>query len=631
MITSLVVLALSSLGFITAMISLPTPFAPLVITAGMGLIALTGFSRNRTRKVGLIYFAALLFSTAWAISSFAPEINSYLISSSKVVDIQPKPMIQMLMLMPLILGSFLAPKIIEEVKAGDIQPRQETIVDQVLKTTVNYLKLKSGKERAPVSDVGAMLNYIIKNVSPPENLDLEFCIDVKANRPVTLEGTYRYRNTLITGPPGSGKTVTLKNHIFQDLDRISSSLKYGRPMGLTLLEPKGDLVDEVAARCQELNIPFHYINPLSPFTAQFNPMMGPSDVAAESTRTVLRNIFGKQEAFFAVVQETAARNTILLVKQLQGDDLDMLDVLRCLRDRAELEKIVSTVERRDGESDLTEYFRKEAMGRSSEHYHQFTMGLRVQLEDLVGNDMLKRVLLGKRGVDLDKHLAEGGVMLVNSAMGRLGKLGDTLGKFLAMHLMNAVFRRPGSEHERPPHFLYVDEFPRYMNEGFEILLNIARSYRCATTLAIQGFSQMEFNLGESFRKVVMNSCQNKIVFGGMDEADAKLAEAEMGLMKIQTKEPSYEYRPLIPHVFPKAYRIKEKDEPRYTYTQLMELPPYHFVYRMVRFGNLQQPSVGKSRLIKNNTVFQPMVPTEPPADTPTAAVPVVNSKPTGFF
>ncbi|MCR4441917.1 MAG: TraM recognition domain-containing protein [Peptococcaceae bacterium] len=456
-----------------------------------------------------------------------------------------------------------------------------------------------------------MVGYIIKNTTPPENLDLEFCIDVKHKRPVILEGVYRYRNTLVVGPPGSGKTVTLKSHIFQDLNRIKDSLRAGRPMGLTVLEPKGDLVDEVAARCQELGIPFHYINPLSPFTAHFNPMMGPADICAESTRTVLKNIFGKQEAFFSINQELAARNTILLLKRLKGDDLDMLDVLKCLRDYEEMDRTVTGVETKCGEDDLTEFFRKELMGKNRDKYREFIIGLRVQLEDLCGSDLLRKILLGKNSIDLDKHLSEGGVLLVNTAMGRLGKLGDTLGKFFSMHLMNAVFRRPGTESDRPPHFLYVDEFPRYMNEGFEVLLNISRSYCCATTLAIQGFSQMEFSMNEAFRKVVLNSCQNKIFFGGMDHADAKLAEAEMGFRMTEVKEPTYDYRPLIPRIFPQRYSVREKKEPRYEYTQLMELPPHTFVYRIVQFGNLQEPSIGKSRYIKSETVFNPKPDTVP--------------------
>jgi hypothetical protein len=579
------------------------------LTLLLTLISAVGLNRDRDRREGLLYYISLLFGAAWSIGSFSPEISRYVISTSRVIEMRPGPIIQMLMLLPLIAGMFGLPRMIEQ--AGRNLPRQETLIDRVLKTALDYVKLKSGVERAPLSDVGAMVGYIIKNTTPPENLDLEFCIDVKHKRPVILEGVYRYRNTLVVGPPGSGKTVTLKSHIFQDLNRIKDSLRAGRPMGLTVLEPKGDLVDEVAARCQELGIPFHYINPLSPFTAHFNPMMGPADICAESTRTVLKNIFGKQEAFFSINQELAARNTILLLKRLKGDDLDMLDVLKCLRDYEEMDRTVTGVETKCGEDDLTEFFRKELMGKNRDKYREFIIGLRVQLEDLCGSDLLRKILLGKNSIDLDKHLSEGGVLLVNTAMGRLGKLGDTLGKFFSMHLMNAVFRRPGTESDRPPHFLYVDEFPRYMNEGFEVLLNISRSYCCATTLAIQGFSQMEFSMNEAFRKVVLNSCQNKIFFGGMDHADAKLAEAEMGFRMTEVKEPTYDYRPLIPRIFPQRYSVREKKEPRYEYTQLMELPPHTFVYRIVQFGNLQEPSIGKSRYIKSETVFNPKPDTVP--------------------
>ena len=84
-----------------------------------------------------------------------------------------------------------------------------------------------------------------------------------------------------------------------------------------------------------------------------------------------------------------------------------------------------------------------------------------------------------------------------------------------MHIQNAVFRRPGDEFSRIPHYLYIDELPVYFNPELEDLLNRGRKYRCACVFTIQGPSQLERgkSQGESMREVVINGCRNKIVIG----------------------------------------------------------------------------------------------------------------------
>ncbi|MGI9863060.1 hypothetical protein SDD30_16920 [Moorella naiadis] len=104
--------------------------------------------------------------------------------------------------------------------------------------------------------------------------------------------------------------------------------------------------------------------------------------------------------------------------------------------------------------------------------------------------MLEKVLVGKGYINLDRHLEGDGVLVVNSAKERLGKLGDVFGQFVMRHLQSAVFRRHGNEMRRPYHVLYVDEFPRYVNSDFEGLFAIGRSFRC--TAALINIFQGEF-------------------------------------------------------------------------------------------------------------------------------------------
>ncbi|MFC2950024.1 hypothetical protein [Virgibacillus sediminis] len=84
--------------------------------------------------------------------------------------------------------------------------------------------------------------------------------------------------------------------------------------------------------CDEMDIPYIYIDPTSPDTHKFNPMEGNVEDVVEGTVIVLRGLFGKQDAFFANVQELAARNVTRLLKELKGDGVDLMEVLETLRD-----------------------------------------------------------------------------------------------------------------------------------------------------------------------------------------------------------------------------------------------------------------------------------------------------------
>src|SRR5690625_2451553 len=289
--------------------------------------------------------------------------------------------------------------------------------------------------------------------------------------PIEWGGSDMFTHMLIVGATRSGKTATiLKPLIYQ----LLLAKKRGIELGLTVVEPKGDLAQMVADMSEEMELPHIHVDPmLGDKSAKFNPMEGETDRVAEATVIVLKGLFGKQDAFFATVQELSARKVTKLLKELYGDDIDITDVLNTLRDPKVLAEEVANLARRVGNTDLLHFFQSELLGSMADKYRQFVIGLRAQLENIVSNDNLRKIMTGKSSIDIDEHYEKGGILAVNTALGMLRSSGDAFGQFVIMHLQNGAFRRPGTEDTRIPHFLIVDEYSRYINPDVEIFLSLA--------------------------------------------------------------------------------------------------------------------------------------------------------------
>lgn len=422
-----------------------------------------------------------------------------------------------------------------------------------------------------------------------EPLDVTVGYQTKNGQPVVIKHMDRYLHTLVVGTTGTGKSSrVLKPMIWQDLQAI----KKGKKLGITVIEPKGDFAEDVAKMCADLGIPYVFINPEDPASPRFNPLEGDAHVAAEITRTVFQALFGKQEAFFALNQAIAARNTVLLLKALRGDNVTLEDMAVVLREYSYLRQLVEELDNRQGRSSLTDYFRSEVLGME-EKAKQFQLGLRLQIDNIVNNQMLHRVLCGKSDINLDEHLANGGVLIVQTAMGTLGALGDAFGQFVIMHFQQAVFRRPGNEQTRTPHILYVDEFPRYVNPDFERLLAIGRSYRCATVLAVQTTAQIQLEERRAFKETVLETTRNKVILNLGSKEDAERFAAEFGQFETTERQKSYNRNGwLIPWAWD-SIREEDKLKLRYTYTDLMELPKFTAAVKIVRHGQPLPPVLAK--------------------------------------
>lgn len=425
---------------------------------------------------------------------------------------------------------------------------------------------------------------------------------IATGQPIIWKGDDLFTHMLVVGATRSGKTATiLKPLVYQ----LLLQKKRGKNLGISVIEPKGDLAGMVAEMAHEMGLEYTHIDPTAERTSKFNPMEGDIDTVAEATVIVLKGLFGKQEAFFATVQELSARNVTKLLKELNGDKMDIIDVLVTLRDPEVLKRRVQELKARDGETDLVHFFESELLGTHAEKYRQFVIGLRAQLENIVSNSSLRRIMTGKSDIDIDEHFEKGGILAVNTALGMLGKSGDAFGQFIVMHLQNGTFRRKGTEKTRVPHFLIVDEYSRYINPEVERFLSLAAEYRVAGIFATQSLSQLEVESGEldgkAVKRTILTNCRNKIVFGGLSSEDAKEFAEEFGKDRYLMRQSTYKNRILIPRFFPEQYRDTEIEEYRFTFTDIMDgLPRFHFIHKLMVDGEQQPPGIAKGNFVPRN-------------------------------
>src|SRR5690625_2477786 len=103
-------------------------------------------------------------------------------------------------------------------------------------------------------------------------------------------GDDAFTHMLIVGPSRCGKTATiLKPMIYQMLLEKAR----GKKLGLSVIEPKGDVAEMVAEMSSVMGITYVHIDPLRENSHKLNVMQGETDDVAEATVAVLKSMFGR--------------------------------------------------------------------------------------------------------------------------------------------------------------------------------------------------------------------------------------------------------------------------------------------------------------------------------------------------
>lgn len=365
-------------------------------------------------------------------------------------------------------------------------------------------------------------------------------------------------------------------NLIQYSDNSTGQLTY-KNLGVTVVENDGNYISQFVSVARNFDIEVLSVDPANiDGTLSINPFAieDPSKVAS-IVADVLKSMYENEgggapgDPFFTQVTLDAFQNLAILLKEMypvlnNGEIASLEDMLILLYNFDKVEEMTEEMKKIPELEQkyrlLISYFEKNfykpslningyeipgTRGSGRKDTERFLYGAITQLNNLLRNPGLKKALCGKTNIlEFDKALEDGSVITACSRKGDLGIIqSKAFGMFFILQFQDAVLRRKGNEDSRIPHFLYIDEFPEYINKDMEVMFTLFRKYRCGVTVAIQNLSQLEKGgkNGSYYRQTVLANTKTQIIFGDMVPEDSKYWEGAFGKEKVPDSKTDFKF------------------------------------------------------------------------------------------
>ncbi len=364
--------------------------------------------------------------------------------------------------------------------------------------------------------------------------------------------------------PRSGREKEYKNYVKDMIkyeDEETGTLYY-RNMGFTLVAPDNACIERVQKVAKAYHMDVNVIDPTSPDSYGINPFTGkdPAKIAAIIS-TVLKAMNeadgGKDDTFFQSVAQQAFENLAILLKliypRMHNGEIPTLEDMLAILNNFDIAEEMCEVLKKDSKlaedyKSLVGYFEKNfykppvnihgyeistTYGSGRKKTEEVVYGAITQLDNFLRNPGVKSVLCSRNhNIDFDKALQNGEIITVCTRQGALGEIHQrAFGMFFILSFKDAVLRRPGVENSRTPHFVYIDEFPLYINKDVEAFFTLFRKYRCGTLITIQNLSQLSRVKALDFKDIVLTNTKTQVVFGDLTALESEFWAKELGQRK----------------------------------------------------------------------------------------------------
>lgn len=365
-------------------------------------------------------------------------------------------------------------------------------------------------------------------------------------------------------------------NLIQYTDNATGQIVY-KNLGVTVIENDGNYISKFIEVAQNFDIEVLSVDPnniegtlsINPFAIEEPPKV--ASIIADVLKSMYENEGGGApgDPFFTQVTLDAFQNLAILLKEMypvlnNGDMASLEDMLVLLYNFDKVEEMTEEMKKvpelEQKYKLLIAYFEKNfykpslningyeipgTRGSGRKETERFLYGAITQLNNLLRHPGLKKALCGKTNIlEFDKALEDGSVITACSRKGDLGIIqSKAFGMFFIMQFQDAILRRKGNEDSRVPHFLYIDEFPEYLNKDMEVMFTLFRKYRCGVTVAIQNLSQLEKGgkAASYYRQTVLANTKTQIVFGDTVPEDSAYWEKAFGKEKVPDASTDFKY------------------------------------------------------------------------------------------
>lgn len=335
------------------------------------------------------------------------------------------------------------------------------------------------------------LKAILKGQDIDQIQDISFFFADKIHLPYNE----RKLHSFIVASSGSGKSELIKYLIWQD---------FKHDTGLILIDPQGDLSDQVAKLKAKKNDKLVYfnINLDQAQTPIFNPLYLPKATPEEIERYaretvgILEELVG--EDLTAPMRRLAFPLIYMLMMQGNKSLSDLIDYVS-EENKNKVVEMAKKLPNPEVRKFFSEYF-------TNKQFDGTKISITSKVGDLLYESKFREAVTGRNTIDLEKYVNEGYKVIFNLS-GLSDEATDIFGKLITTQIRILANKREYSTH-RPSVFVYIDEFQRFTTKSINVGLTQLRKYGFHFTLATQGFGQ---GLDTETTKTVLSNSNIKIV------------------------------------------------------------------------------------------------------------------------
>ena len=326
----------------------------------------------------------------------------------------------------------------------------------------------------------------------------------------------RVRHMHLIGASGSGKSTLLLNMIMQDIENGD---------GLAVLDPHGDLIDQVVSRIPEERIKDVVL--LDPsdeaYPVGFNILSAHSDLERNLLSSDLVSVFRRLSTSFGDQMTTVLGNAVLaFLESSEGGTLG--DLRRFLVEPGFRERFLTTVE----DSEVVYYWQKEFPLLTGKPQGPILTRLDTFLRPKVIRHMVSQK---ENRLDFAAIMNGRKILLAKLSQGLIGEENSYLLGTLIVSKLNqiATSRQNMAASDRKPFYLYIDEFHNFVTPSLAAILSGARKYNLGLILAHQELHQLS-NRDSDVASAVISNPYTRVCFR-LGDFDAKKLEDGFSFFK----------------------------------------------------------------------------------------------------